>query len=112
MAKKQTPYGKHPIASRKASGILNADDFSEATTGRRPNAITESPITGAVVLQQKGVYQMYRAAVIAALKANSSSGGTIRNEGNYFHLTANFPDVDSARLALDAIRDITHLHRK
>ncbi len=112
MAKKQTPYGNHPITSGKARGILDAADFSNATTGRQLASITESPIDGSVVLRQSGVYHMYRDPVVDALRDSGASRASIRKEGNVFHLTANFPDVDSARLALDAIRDITHLHRK
>lgn len=54
---------------------------------------------------------MYRQAVSNILQENHATKARAKKEGNVFHLTANFPDVDSAELALAAIREITHQHR-
>ncbi|MGE5310082.1 MAG: hypothetical protein ACM3JF_03410 [Sphaerimonospora mesophila] len=109
MAKREVGYG-NPINTRKAPGILSANDFSSSTTGRQPSSINESPIDGSVTLRVGRIYSMYRQAVSNILKENRATEASAKTEGNVFHLTANFPDVDSAELALAAIREITHRH--
>lgn len=54
---------------------------------------------------------MYRPAVDEILNQHGATDTTVVPEGNVFHLTAKFPDINSAELALAAIREITHRHR-
>ena len=49
---------------------------------------------------------MRKPAVIETLEKHGATHCAIENEGNVFHLTAIFPDVDSAKLARDAIGNI------
>lgn len=55
---------------------------------------------------------MYRPTVDEILNQHGATDTTVVPEGNVFHLTAKFPDINSAELALEAIHAITRLHHR
>lgn len=113
MSKNQTPYGHENAARRSPSVLAGADGKSNRQSDYPRETITQSPIDGTVILNVRNIYNMYRPAVGRILKENGAQDSPIaKGEGNVFHLTARFPDIHNAELALEAISQIIYLHRR
>lgn len=113
MSKNQTPYGHENDARRSRSILAGADGMSARQSDYIQEGITQSSVDGTVILRVRNIYNMYRPAVGKILKENGAQDfPKAKKEGNVFHLTARFPDIHNAELALEAIGHIIHLHRR
>lgn len=113
MTKNQTPYG-HGNDRYRSKRQLAANYFSNraaAAASKPSEGITVSTVGNSVTLRQRKIYSRHRPAIENALGEHGAISASARTEGNYFHLAATFPDVNSAELALEAIRSITNPRR-
>ncbi len=108
MSKRQTPYG-HPanIERSRQESITSPVDYDQVPM---QDGIVQPMFTNpnnTTTIKCYKINNYHRGAVEEALANNGAiSGKIVGKYGNYFNLAAEFPDVDSAELAISAIRKI------
>lgn len=111
MATRHNPYNSG-IGHNGAKRNLIITEIQERNSrgGDLPQRqVTASPLSGGTfILNIRKIYKYRKPAVEEALKEAGALNARIKTEGNYFHLTATFPDVNSANLAANAIRAIVN----